>query len=434
MAWTKKIWVSLWLLVFMASAAQATVTIRITQGVDSPTKIAVVPFLNNTGSGDDMAAIISNNLSLSGRFNPMSRNRFPGLPSSEQAISFRDWRLVQQDYVVIGRMETLSSGQLQVTMELFDVFTGQRAMPAQVLRVDSAAGLRDLAHRFSDQIFERITGTKGIFSTKLAYVVKDNSGRREEYRIEVADWDGARAAVVYRSPQPIISLAWSPDASKIAFVNFNNIGLSQIRELRLANNQVRDLVVLDGINGAPAYSPDGSELAFVSSHQGAANIYVQQLSSGRVTQVTDHWAIDTEPTWTRDGRNLIFTSDRGGAPQLYQASKNGGNAQRISFTGNYNARPQMSADGRYLIHVHANQGNFNIAAMNMETRDLRILTQTEADESPSLAPNGSMLVYATRQQGTGVLAWVSVDGQVRSSMPATRGDVREPSWSPYISF
>lgn len=422
-----------WLLCLWAGVAQATVTIRITQGVDSPVKIAVVPFLGNTMGNVELSTVMSNNLSLSGRFHPLSTNRFPSLPSSEQAILFRDWRLLQQEFIAVGRMEQQANGSIRATMELFDVFTGQRVMAPSTLQVGSVDEMRDLAHAFSDIIYQQITGTRGMFSTKLAYVVKESQGQREEYRIEVSDWDGARSRVLFRSPQPVLSPSWSADGRRLAFVNFNSIGLTLIRELTVANAQVRDLVTLPGINTGPAYSPNGRELAFVSSHEGAANIYVMNLSNNRVRAVTNHSAIDTEPAWTADSANIIFTSDRGGSPQLYIVGSTGGQAQRITFNGTYNGRPQLSSDGRYVIFVHVNSGNFNIAAMDLQSRDMRILTRADFDESPSLAPNGSMLVYSTRQQGTGVLAWVSVDGLVRSSMPGIRGDVREPAWSPFLS-
>ncbi len=429
----KKTGCILFLMLVLASVASATVTIRITQGVDSPVRIAVVPFLGNTSASTDLAGVISNNLSLSGRFHPLSTNRFPGMPSSQQSILFRDWRLLQQEFIVIGRMERLNNGGYRATMELYDVFTGQAAMSPVSRQVDSADQLRDIAHAFSDVIYQQITGTRGMFSTQLAYVVKEGASANEEYRIEVADWDGARARVVYRSEQPILSPSWSADGRRLAFVNFDSQGLSLIRELNLTNGQVRELVNFPGINTGPAFSPDGRELAFVSSHEGSANIYVMNLSNNRVRALTNHSAIDTEPAWTADGRNIIFTSDRGGTPQLYMVASNGGQIQRLTFTGNFNARSQVSSDGRYVIFVHVNNGNFNIAAMDLQTRDMRILTRADFDESPSLAPNGSMLVYSTRQQGTGALAWVSVDGLVRSNMPSIRGDVREPAWSPFLS-
>lgn len=427
----KTIIIGLLILAITASAA-ARITIKVTRGIDSPTNIAVVPFLNSTGQQlpESLGEVIANDLQLSGRFKTLTRTAMPGLPSQQESIVMRDWRALNQDYIVIGRVES-DNGRLRMTMELFDVFTGQRAMTPKSYYAQPSA-MRAVAHRMSDEIYQQITGTRGIFSTKLAYVVKSQQGRRTEYRLEVADYDGANAVAAYRTPMPIISPSWSPDSKKIAFVTFDQNGRSRIDMLDLASGTVKNEISYPGINGAPSFSPDGSKLAFTNSQEGNPNIYVKDLRSGRVNRLTDHWAIDTEAAWSQNGRQIVFTSDRGGMPQLYMVRSTGGRAERITFEGNYNARAQYSADGQYIVYVHGRGGNnFNIAAMNMSSRQTRILTATTLDESPSLAPNGSMLVYGTKQQGKGVLAWVSVDGQVRSTMPVVDGDVREPAWSPY---
>ncbi|MEZ5523862.1 MAG: Tol-Pal system beta propeller repeat protein TolB [Pseudomonadales bacterium] len=409
--------------------AWAELTIEITQGVDNPTRIAAVPF-GWQGSGvlpEDIAAIVSADLSRSGQFQAMDQRNMMSLPSRAEHVYYRDWRILNQEFLLIGRITPGDSGGYRVHYELFDVYKQTR-----VVEGDINAGrnqLRDAAHLISDRIYERLTGIKGAFSTRIAYVTVDRSNGADRFRLQVADADGHREKTVRDSAEPILSPHWSPDGDKLAYVSFEGRRPGvYIQDVRTGQ---RDKVpFFKGLNSAPAWSPDGRRLAMVLSKDGNPEIYIYDIASRQFTRVTRHFGIDTEPSWSADGRSLVFTSSRGGKPQIYRQDLATGRVERLTFEGDYNARGRLSADGRYLVMVHRQQGVFHIAVKDLKRDRLRILTQTQLDESPSIAPNGSMIIYATNYRGKGILASVSLDGRVKSRLPSKFGDVREPAWSP----
>ena len=423
-------------LFFLACAAaganaHAVLTIEITQGVQGALPIAVVPF-GWEGPGappESVAAVIAADLHRSGRFSPLPERDLLSRPQEASQVNFRDWRILGMDNLVIGRVRALGDGY-EVRFQLFDVLR-QSQLTGLTFRSD-AAGLRRTAHQIADIIYETLLGEPGAFATRIAYITEvGEAGGSRRYSLEVADSDGHNPRPVLVSAQPLMSPAWSPDGSRLAYVSFES-GAPAIY-IQDINTGVREEVSrYGGLNGAPAWSPDGRRLAFVLSKDGAPNIYILDLSSRSLQQVTRSFAIDTEPVWAPDGRSIIFTSDRGGKPQLYRVTLASGQTERLTFEGDYNARATVSPNGRYMALVHNSGRGFNIGVMELRNGALQVLTQSGRDESPSFAPNGSMIIYATKEGARGFLSVVSVDGRVRQRLVFEGGQAREPVWSPYM--
>ncbi|HUG99311.1 MAG TPA: Tol-Pal system beta propeller repeat protein TolB [Gammaproteobacteria bacterium] len=418
----------LWLL---AAPVHAELRIEITQGVSEAVPIAVVPFgFESQGTPSvDVAAVIDGDLAFSGRFDPMDRIDMVAKPTRPEDVKLEDWRLLKTDIVVVGRIKPAGPGRYEIEFHVFDVFRGQPLMGYSLPA--AANNLRAAGHRIADMIYERLTGVPGIFSTRIAYVTVDRHEDKPRYRLWLADADGGRPNVIAESAQPIMSPAWSPDSRRIAYVSFET-GVSKIFVQDIATGRRQAVSSHSGINSAPAWSPDGTRLALVlGGKEGDLDIHVLTLASKELRRVTRHPAIDTEPSWAPDGRSIYFTSDRAGGPQVYQVGLDGANPRRITFEGPYNARPRVSPDGEQLAVVHNDRGNFRIALLDLRRGGLRILSDGRQDESPSFAPNGSMIIYGSRAGGRGILAAVSSDGRVRQRIAATEGDVREPVWAPY---
>ncbi|PSL13373.1 TolB protein [Marinobacterium halophilum] len=423
------------LLMCVAVVARAELVVEVTQGVEAPTAIAVVPFGNETGGAltDDVAAIVQQDLQRSGFFEPMPRDNMLGFPVRRDEIFFRDWRIAKMDYVVIGQARPVAGGEVSLRFELHDVLREQALLSEQV--TVARDGLRDGAHFIADRLFERLTGLKGAFSTKIVYVTAEQlSAQRQRFRLQLADWDGARSTTILESAEPIMSPVWSMDGSKLAYVSFET-GKPAIYVQYLATGRRERIQSFPGLNGAPSWSPDGNSLALVLSRDGNPEIYVLDLLTKKLQRITRHYGIDTEPSWAPDGQSLTFTSDRGGQPQIYRLDLASRKLERLTFEGNYNARGRLTQDGRFLAMVHRSSGGgngFDIAVQDLKTGRLDILTRSGMVESPSIAPNGSVVIYATQEGTRGVLSAVSLDGRVEFRMPAGSGDVREPAWSPYL--
>ena len=434
-----KLRIGLLLLVFASLTARAELSIQITQGVDNPIPIAVVPFAWE-GSGvlsEDVSQIVVNDLEQVGEFRSLLPGNMLSLPSQEDQVFYRDWRILAQDYLLVGKIDRAPGSQLvQVQYEFFDI-NREMKLAGEVL-TGSVAQLRDIGHEISNVVYELVTGTRGAFTTQILYIVSEELGPGNTvYRLEKADYDGQRAQVLLESGEPIMSPAWSPNGQDIAYVSFET-SLPRIYTQNIATGQRRQITNYPNINSSPVFSPDGNKLAMVLSKDGNPEIYVQDLLSNELIRVTNHPSIDTEPSWTVDGRSLVFMSDRTGQPQIYQMELGASDmyVERLTFDCFQCMKGRFLPDGVNLVHVRREtrqDPNYQIAIYNIETLRVITLTDTSLDESPSVAPNGSMIMYATKFAGRGVLDAVSIDGRVKFRLPSSQGDVREPSWSPFFN-
>ncbi len=390
--------------------------------------IAVVPFGGECGS-TDVDAVIRADLARSGQFRPRDPATLPERPTQGSEVAYPTWRMLKQDFLLIGRCMPGLSGY-RTEYELFDVAKQERLLGFALTANDTA--MRDVAHQISDAVYEKILGVRGAFWTRIAYVTAQGLGRSATYALMVADSDGYNPRTVVNSTEPLLSPSWSPDGRKLAYVSFEG-GNSEVWVQDIASGGRQKVASFRGINGAPSYSPDGTRLAMTLSKGGNPDIYVMDLGSRHLTQITNHYSIDTEPTWSPDGATLYFTSDRGGRPQIYQVSASGGSATRVTFEGNYNASPSVAFDGKKIATAQGAGNVYRIALMDRSTGSPRwsMLSPGSLDESPSFAPNGAMLLYAAREGRHGVLYTVSADGRVRQRLVLASGDVREPAWSPY---
>lgn len=412
----------------LLTAAQAAgLTIEITKGSQTAVPIAIVPFAQQGSIGNvKLSDVISADLAGSGFFKTLPEDDMLTKPSDPERVNFKDWQVLGQDYMAIGQVVG-NGGSYDIQFHLFNVHNGQLLMGYK-LSV-GASELRRAAHHISDLIYEKLTGRKGAFNTRIAYVTSTVRGNGKQFMLQVADADGYNPRTIAESPEPIMAPAWSPDGSKIAYVSFHT-KRSEIFIQTLATGQRESVSSYPGINGAPAFSPDGSRLAITLSKDGSPDVYVLNLANRGLTRLTSGLSIDTEPSWSPDGSSIVFTSDQGGKPQLYLIPASGGKATRLTFQGDYNARGRFSADGRSLAMVTGNGGSYRIAVMDMASRTVNAITEGNLDESPSFAPNGSMLLYSARRGGKSTLAVVSVDGAMSQKLAFESGEVREPAWAP----
>lgn len=421
-------------LAMLVGSVQAADPLVISTGTDRATPIAVVPFGWQGGNvlPEDIATIVGNDLRNSGVFEPIPRQNMISLPTQGSEVIYRDWKALGAQYVLVGNIVP-NGARLQIQFALFNVATEQQVLTGNV--GGSTDQLRDMAHHIADQSFEKLTGVKGAFSTRMLYVTAERFGvNNTRYTLQRSDYDGARAVTLLQSREPILSPSFASDGKRIAYVSFEQ-KRPRIFVQHIDTGRREQVTNFEGLNGAPAWSPDGSKLAFTLSKDGNPEIYVMDIASKNLRRVTNHYAIDTEPFWGKDGQTIYFTSDRSGKPQIYKTNINSGAVDRVTFVGNYNANPKLSADEKTLVMIHRQDGYtvFKVAAQDLERGNLRILSDTSLDESPTVAPNGTMLIYATRQQGRGVLMLASVNGRVRLPLPTAQGEVREPSWSPFLN-
>jgi TolB protein len=411
-------------------ALATPLTIQITKGVDKGLPIAVVPF-GWMGGGTlpelDIAGVVRADLERSGRFENLAVKDMLAFPKSSEEVNYKDWRTLNRDNMVVGQVAAVPGGY-EIRFQLLDVVRQEQL--AGYKMNSTARDLRATAHRIADIIYEKLTGQRGAFATRVAYITTTGRAPNRETALNVADADGYNSQTVIASKEPIMSPAWSPDGSKLAYVSFEN-KQPAIFVQEIYTGRRSKLASYPGINGAPAWSPDGRRLALTLSKDGNPDIFVTDINGGGLTPLTRHSAIDTEPAWSPDGRWVYFTSDRAGRPQIYRVAAGGGEPERITFEGSYNARPSISPDGGLLTMVSLVGGNYRIAVMDLGNRSVRVLSDGNLDESPSFAPNGSMIIYATKVNGKGELAAVSVDGRIRQRLALQAGDVREPIWSPY---
>lgn len=421
--------------------AYALLSLELTRGNASAVPIVIVPFANNGQMPpQDVSAIINNDLKNSGRFKVYSVERLGQFPSDKRDIHFDYFRHLGAKNVVVGRIQQVGFDRYQVTCQLLDVFDEKNAVAEQnALLFEkkftvSGAELRAISHHLSDLIYQRITGVRGVFSTRLAYVVVQKINRSlTRYTLEVADQDGYNPRPLLTSTDPIMSPAWSPNGKQIAYVSFEHRRAAIYIE-DVSTGYRRVVSEAPGINGAPAWSPDGQKLALVLSKSGSPNIYILELGSGQLRQMTRDFYINTEPAWSRDGHQLIFTSNRSGSPQIYQIDLASNAVSRVTYEGKYNARSSYTPDGNHIVVLNQSAGLFNIGILDLDTGVFRVLTNSGSDhESPSIAPNSSMVLFGTLHQGRSVLGMVATDGSVEIRLPSRNGDVQDPAWSPFLS-
>ncbi len=419
---------------FLAGSARAQLQIEIVDGVEGALPIAVVPF--DFGNAEmqpetPIHEVIAADLRRSGLFDPLQVSDMIDRPTRPPEVKLGTWRLLKVDYVAMGRWIPAGDGLSgEIEYHLVAVHSGRTLFSRAIAAGPGAFRLR--AHQIADAIYEELTGAPGAFASRIAYVkVADAGTDAEQFELIVADSDGHNPQTIVRHSEPIMSPTWGPQGRRLAYVSFAT-GRSNVVIQDIYTGQ-RDIIADGkGINGAPAFSPDGALLAMSLSRSGNSEIWVRTLSNGRMEQLTEHWAIDTEPAWSRDGRHIFFTSDRAGRPQIYRVGRNGTNIERVTFEGEYNSRVSVDPYSGLLAMVHGGQGNYRIAVLDRDSERLRVLSPGRMDETPSFAPNGRMVLYATREGERGVLAAVSVDGRFRQRLVLTEGDVREPAWSPLI--
>ena len=410
------------LLATFNASAQLTIDIGIGAGRQIP--IAIVPF-GNENVNQNVTTVVGADLTRSGLFRSVATTGLAPIPTEPSQVNFPEWSGRGAEALVIGAMVQQPDGRVEVRFRLFDV--ARQVQLASFSYVIVATQLRATAHRIADEIYEKLTGDKGVFSTRIAYVIK----RGSRYELQVADADGASAQTVLASNESIISPKWSRDGSRIAYVSFESKKATVVVQ-NLATGERRTVANFKGNNSAPAWSPDARNLAVTLTKDGSSQLYLIPATGGEATRLTESAAIDTEAEFSPDGSSIAFISDRSGGPQIYRMPASGGQPQRLTFEGSYNVSPRFSPDGKSIAFVQREGGKFRIATLDIASGQVQVLTDGPLDESPSYAPNGRTILYETQSGGRGNLAAVSSDGRVKQRLTAQSGDVRDPAWGPLV--
>ncbi|HLS86367.1 MAG TPA: Tol-Pal system beta propeller repeat protein TolB [Burkholderiales bacterium] len=424
-AWVRRLaGVCLLLAMAVSAPAGAQLSIEITGAGLQRIPVAIVPFAGEAAIGG-VTQIIRADLERSGQFRALEIPPLPTLPTENSTPNYPEWRARLADALLVGSVAARPDGRYEVRFKLHDVV--QQRDLSGIAYTLSKEQIRATAHRIADYVYEKLTGERGVFSTRIAYVVK----RGNRYELQIADADGAGEETALASFEPIISPAWSPDGRRVAYVSFES--KRPVVYVHSLQDGKRSVVAnFRGSNSAPAWSPDGKRIAVTLSREGGSQIFLVNPDGSNLRRLTTSTAIDTEPRFSPDGRWLYFTSDRGGSPQIYRMPANGGPAQRVTFEGSYNVSPRPSPDGKSLAYITRNEGKFQVALLDLANNQVQIVTDSDRDESPSFAPNGRMILFATVIGERGVLSAVSSDGRIRQRLTTSGGDVREPAWGPFI--
>jgi len=410
----------IFLLLIFSNSIFSELTLEITEGTEDPYRVAILPFKGDKKLSTELENIIINNLRRSGEFYVFQASDLLSTPDKEENIVFNDFKILNVDYLVMGN---ITNGD--VVYEIYDIGKRSKVRSSTVFGIPNKN--RQLAHYISDGVYEEITGIPGISSTKILYVTQEN-----KYRLMVADADGENEQILLESKEPIISPSWSPDSRQVAYVSFET-GMAKVFIQNIATGERRVAIENRSQISSPAWSPDGKFLSLTLYQDGNAEIYILNLSNKNLTRLTNHYSIDTESSWSPKGSKIMFTSGRSGSPQLYELDlkKFNSKPKRISFDGNYNAKGSYLPDNEGIVFVHRSNTNFQIAMKYFDENFVRTLTAAKMDESPSISPNGNVIVYAIKDDGMGLLAGVTLSG-AKFRLPATKGAVREPSWSGYL--
>jgi TolB protein len=411
-------------LVSLPAVSLAQLRVEITGVGSQQFPIAIAPFARDGQVPVEIESVVRADLARSGLFRIVDAGATP-IPENAP-VSLPDWKARGADALAIGSVTRLADGRFDVRFRLLDTIRGGQLDGLSY--VSPASDLRLTAHRIADRIYEKLTGERGVFATRIAYVVQTS---RNSWELHIADADGANPQAALRSREPIISPAWSPDGSRLAYVSFET-GKPVVYVHTVATGSRKAVANFRGSNSAPAWSPDGKTLAVTLTREGNSQVFLMNADGGNVRRLTTSSGIDTEPSYSPDGQSIYFTSDRGGGPQVYRMPAAGGGAQRVTFNGDYNISPRLSPDGKLLAYVGRRGGQFKVHVLDLASGQETPVTDTVRDESPSFAPNGRMLLYATEVNGRGILASASVDGRARARLSGPSGDIREPTWGPFI--
>jgi TolB protein len=408
-----------------AAPAAAQLTIEIIGGGADQIPITIIPFAAEERAQQRVTEVVAADLLRSGRFRVQDVGSVRPLPTEPGEVNYRYWKNQGSQSLVIGRLVERNDGKVEVRFRLID--TAREAQLMGYSYTVAATQMRAIAHKIADLIYEKLTGEPGVFSTRIAYVARFS----DRFELHVADADGFNSQFILRHFEPIISPAWSPDGSRIAYVSFEQRKpIVFMHDLNKATRRI--LANYEGSNSAPAWAPGGEHLAVVLSKDGVSQVYSIGVDGGDLRRLTSSNAIDTEPSYSPDGKWLLFTSDRGGSPQIYRMPAAGGNAERMTFEGSYNVTPRYSPEGKSFAYIQRSQGRYSLSLMDIASRQTQVLTDGQLDGSPTFAPNGRLVLYASIVKGRGILAAVSSDGRIKQKITASAQDVREPAWGPLL--
>lgn len=416
-------------ILLISNSSYALLEIEITQGVESAMPMAITPIDGDMPiAATLLESVVFADLHRSGYFSIIDKKKYPQQKIQQDKVDYNVWRNMGIEALLSMRAYAAGQDQVRVQFELYDLVRKTRALGHSV--TDDSDQLRKVAHKISDLVFEKLTGIKGAFSTRIAYISEASGNIGKKYQLQIADSDGYNPRTIFSSSKQLMSPSWSPDGGRVAYVSFEN-ERSEIFVQDVSTGKRTKVSSQPGINSAPAWSPDGGSLALTLSSSGDPEIFILDVESGKLRKLTNHYGIDTEAAWSADGRFIYFTSNRSGSPQIHQVPFGGGSPKRLTFEGNYNAAPSVAADGKTIAMVHRNDGGYRIGVLDIDSNTFKLITDGVLDEAPSFAPNGSMIIYSTRHNNSTVLSAVSADGRVKQRLRLQKEKVREPSWSPF---